>query len=811
MAFRLFYQTQALNTAGALTCDNTPTIHATTNTTVNANTNGAGFTAPDLVSTTQGISIYVVAKGTGGTVTFNLQEATVTKATTGAINITSLEIGWNYIPLTVPYTYASLTATTYRYSFVVAGITGTTTIASATSSFSYMAWSDRNAGSLTAATDDWYIIRPLGTGAITCTVTGTTTTNGSGLTPVTIATTREVNLALYVGKSCTLKWDTTASATLTTRGAAKFEIGAAEERGTVATPYPAGRDAIWLFDQNAVSMTSGYMFMNGASCTRQGIPKSSTSLWKTTLSSGLGTAASPAIMSTAVDWEPGDEVWVAPTSNNAANYNEGEYRFIITKNSSTSYVWSATSGGAEAALANAHSSSAMVFNLQRNVLTKTLTSTTLAMYGYFQSTTIDEVNIDWARDETMGAFFNSRDGVRLTNAATHVASIDYSVAYNTRFDGYLWTLSTVAQTHTGLISAKQASGIGSGNVSGLAIGASNRTFVDCVAINSVGIGMAVTGSSNTFTRPIAIACNNALATTTAGGIYNAGGNNTFTNGEFHANGYAGVVLGGDSLGVYTSCLFGSKGTNTNDVAVVSTTSNLSYFNTCTTSSATQVANYLNAVPSTRISFQAFNSLNTNHITYYAYGTVRSTGAGLTDTNVRTAGTLNARIAAENLATGASFTYLVPAVVGRAVQALMFIQANAAFTGDASAVGTVQLYLPGSSTPDATATVSKADNNFNVVALAANYLGANDAFAKIVINSKTTTSAAYLYVADISNGTNTITALKPWVDGLPSPVMFEQLGDAAGVWQVLTSTLTTSGTTGKLLTKLLTVSKFLGLK
>jgi len=77
--------------------------------------------------------------------------------------------------------------------------------------------------------------------------------------------------------------------------------------------------------------------------------------------------------------------------------------------------------------------------------------------------------------------------------------------------------------------------------------------------------------------------------------------------------------------------------------------------------------------------------------------------------------------------------------------------------------------------------------------------------------KTFTSAAYLYVADISNGTNTITALKPWSDGLPSPVMFEQLGDAAAVWQVLTASLTTTGTTGKQLTKLLTTGKFLGLK
>jgi len=42
-------------------------------------------------------------------------------------------------------------------------------------------------------------------------------------------------------------------------------------------------------------------------------------------------------------------------------------------------------------------------------------------------------------------------------------------------------------------------------------------------------------------------------------------------------------------------------------------------------------------------------------------------------------------------------------------------------------------------------------------------------------------------------------------------MFEQLGDAAAVWQVLTASLSTTGTTGVQLKKALTTGKFLGLK
>lgn len=148
-----------------------------------------------------------------------------------------------------------------------------------------------------------------------------------------------------------------------------------------------------------------------------------------------------------------------------------------------------------------------------------------------------------------------------------------------------------------------------------------------------------------------------------------------------------------------------------------------------------------------------------------------------------------------------------AKVGNAQYITGFIQKNATFGAD---VITVNLYLPGSVTPDATMDMPN-DTTWDTFNLAYSYTGTVDRWGTIEIIAKSATAGAYCYVDDLYNGTNHITALDLWDDGMPSPIMFEQLGDAQAGWAVATNTLTTAGTTGNLLTKLLTVAKFLGLK
>ena len=145
--------------------------------------------------------------------------------------------------------------------------------------------------------------------------------------------------------------------------------------GQTSAKIAAGVTARLLFDQNAVTTNYGIVHLNGGKISLQGADKT---YKKTTLSSGVGTAASPFVSTDSVDWSVGDELLFVPVSNNAANYDETETRFIITKNSATSYVLSATSGGVEAAFTYSHAAGT-VFNLTRQVLIDT-TDITKAWY-----------------------------------------------------------------------------------------------------------------------------------------------------------------------------------------------------------------------------------------------------------------------------------------------------------------------------------------------------------------------------------------------------------------------------------------------
>lgn len=87
----------------------------------------------------------------------------------------------------------------------------------------------------------------------------------------------------------------------------------------------------------------------------------------------------------------------------------------------------------------------------------------------------------------------------------------------------------------------------------------------------------------------------------------------------------------------------------------------------------------------------------------------------------------------------------------------------------------------------------------------------DIFVNSNCTAKSVTVGAYCYIDDLYNGTNKITALDTWDEGMPSPIMFEQLGDAAAVWAIPTNALGTQGTTGKKLIDSLTTNKFLALK
>lgn len=761
---------------------NTPTLHASANVTISTtNRFTATFTAPNTTNACTGVLVFVATLGTTGSVVCTLQESTVDTAATVTIAVSALVANsWVFFKFPTPYVFTTVVAGSYRFKFVNASV-DTTQFASDSGGGNLPAYlaTDNRTG-VPGSTDDLWLPSANQAAPVTVTMDGTQTV-GSG-TDTVVPIQRTLGNAIIIGNGSILAWDTVADATLTCKGNIVCNVGGGELRmGTVASPMPAARTAKLIMDM-AATVQAGIKVFDGGKLTLQGTPKSSTSLWKAKYVSGTGVAASPLVVDTAVDWSVGDEIAVGPTGA----YDQTEYRFIITKNSATSYVLSATSGGAEAAFAHTHTTDAWVLNVGRNVQ---INANNIARPYYINivSTVSGDCNIDWTTFDGIGDNATDKTGFLLNGTGIQV-NIDYSVF--SRYYNPLDLRQTKATlTFAGLICIRQQ-GTGDGlNIQG---NANNKTFTDLYILDAKRVGLRLVSYNLVFTRAFFIGCNKDANANAAGISFAGAGLVTFNSCEVHLCRVAGLRLGGATDVVFNSFLCGTKGQNTTiDLSAISDTYNTLTFISSTFGSATFVSNYLSMIPGSELRFHRLSNTDNNHIWYTPFGTARSTGAGLVDTNVRTAGTLNVRIAPENSTDGFTWDFLILARAMSAVSVTGFIQKNAALGSD---VVTVSLFLPGSTTADATQTMPN-DTAYNVFSLAANYTGSVPGLATVRINAKTTTPSAYIYVADIFNGTNDLTNLKTWYNGKPAQILFEQLGDSAAVWGVLKSTQTTIGTMG----------------
>lgn len=295
-----------------------------------------------------------------------------------------------------------------------------------------------------------------------------------------------------------------------------------------------------------------------------------------------------------------------------------------------------------------------------------------------------------------------------------------------------------------------------------------------------------------------------VASTTAATTTNA----ILTNGNCSMNGVT-----------FTNCSFGIASgiytAHTNDMNVGANNSLNMLFTNCNFGGSTLVANQSNLTNTGEIKFHKHNQTENNHLWYGRYGIARSTGAGLADTTVRTSGSLGVRMAPTNATTGFIWEFNTPAKVNSIVNFFGYFQKNAAFGSD---VVTVELYLPGSTTADATTNLSSSTGVWQAASLSANYTGTVDGLATVRVIAKTTTSAAYLYIDDLFNGGDgssttfdKVTGLDTWYQGKPLQIIGSQALSAADVWTFSTTSLTSANTTGKQLMDALTIDDFIGLK
>lgn len=799
------------NTWGTVT--NTPTHHASTVLALSAVArNTATFTAPNLVNACTGVYIVLTTPGTA-TVTVALQESGVTvasvsrsftqgTATTGG--------GPYYFEFAAPYTFATTSAGAYRFAITATGITNAPSVAADSGGTLPMFYAVDNRTGVPGA--EYVLI-----GAKTVTMDGTRSCGFSGADTTTIGNTlyRYVGLGLQVADGGVLEFDTAASTQLTVIGHIIVSGTGIFRVGTVASKYPTALTGKLIIDQNGATGNYGFYTMPTASWKWQGREIANR---QNTYVSGAGTTASPLVLSLSTSgYTVNDQLTFA-----GSLYNETETRYIKTINGDGSLVLSTTVGGAEAGLTYTHVAGQAVANIEYN-LTITTNNSSYSLYGYNTPGADNLVDVDNVRVEysgvsgvasKQGIFPSNNGGAGLTSTYGSWDNIGF---YIPRYCGLVFQNSQTTQTFSNIII------YGSTNVSGPSSGAgitllancSNKTINDVLVIGYGIPGYFSSSAVNcTINRMSLWNCNTGNSAL-VGALYLAGSTNiTFNDISIQGSRLNGVCLNGSTKITFNSIECGNLATNTTDIACITGGTNLEcHFETPTFGSATTVSNYTGQGTGSKITMQSVNGTQNDHRVYSSTGIRRSTGAGLADTTVRKADTLNMRFASES-SSGEVFEYLIPSVVGQQVIANGYIYCNSAFAGDSSASILVELFLPGSTTADNSVTMTKTtdpDSTDAIYNISVAYPESVPLMSRVRITVTTTTASAYAYLADINDGTNDILNLNTWYKGEPSTIMTE-VSSPQSVWAVPTSALTTSGTIGHFVTKLLlTFAKFFGLK
>lgn len=750
------------------------TITATPATLTLAGITSSGVTAPNLVNKITGVWICIsVLPSNAGNITAEIMESGVSKAT-ATINLADAQLGMNYFRFATPYQFATLTASAYtcRLKNTVGSSGSVRTAASGL----WFQFTYDTAGALGASDDLW--VGGFNDGGLTTktlTVTGTANTFGSKATTAIGSTVLTMGAALTIGSGGTYKHDTAANCTTTLKGSAWVTAGGILDIRGSATKSIVSTfiiDSTANGDQGiftATGTTGGQVLTTGATYDQY-----------TRYASGTGTAADPLIVSVAWDAAVNDEIVIPGVA-----YNTNQVRFIKTRNSSTSFVLSATAGGAESAITNTPAVGSYIANLTRNVIIKPVTTT----LGYYINNSGNTAgNFNYTRfeysDNTSGKAITLSSSV--TGGAT--SSFDGIVGYQTSITGgRAWLLmsgtgdpSTSTTTHTG-ITAYNTAGTNYAGQSGVGFSTTANKTVNyllhyngpsTVAGAMLSVNLSSTG--NVFNNCHSYGANGlASPTGYAVGIFSSS-SNTFNNCTINACRTNAVYFSTGTGNVFNTCNFGTTATNTIDILCTSSTLNQALFSNCSFGSATLISGYLTQLDTSSINFQDMDGNTSKHRWYTNKGSWWSAGAGLTNTTVRTASSLSLMGAPENNSTGSSWTFKIPANPTSAVGIFGYIYRNATFS---SGTLKAELFLPGTlltATPDATYTFATTTLSWLPFNINAYYSGAVARYATVRITGITSTAGAYFFIDDLYDaGTgNKVAGLDLWDEGQPSQIMVQ---------------------------------------
>lgn len=518
--------------------------------------------------------------------------------------------------------------------------------------------------------------------------------------------------------------------------------------------------------------------------------------------------------------------------------SKSEYRYIKTKNSTTSYVLCTTAGGAEDALQYSPATTADIYNLSSNVQVTVNKRNQSYMYTFDAGLTyagpanttdptwwiLDNCRMDYAGN---GGPYNLGILANGYTAGSSSATINNTVfwapsgtvIYDSLTPHSTWNISNVV-----------FAGFQSDMTYAMVTNGYNKTFTNIYAVDISGNFISSSGSSNTYRvlRLWAIAPepNSSPAIVLSGNAFNNLFISAYIQGVNSGTINRGISLNGSLSNKFLNSEFGTvtKHYDT-DIYCTSSTLNTMVFENCLFGSTNLITNYLNQFNGSEIAFQKYQQTTNRHRWYTNTGSARSTGAGLEDTTVKTAGSLNLVLLPENNTVGFAweFNVLAPATSLSFING--YLQKNATF---GSSIAKVELWLPGSDTSSTADASLTADNTtgtwqaFNIYKL---YSGTAPGLSTVRITAISSTAGAYVYVADLFNS---VGALNLWNSGKPAKQIaitdFSAVPAAVwgfpdgntisstmgqrqvGVWDEALSSHTTAGSAGKVLADAATASE-----
>jgi hypothetical protein len=816
MALLVGDTTGNISTLAANRISNSPTINASTN--INITSGGVsslGFTAPSLLDSSLGVLIYGNLTGTSGTITAKLQLSGVdVPGATITINLVDYKINsWNYFKWAAPVAFTSLTASAYTIRMNVTSASGTIRAAadSGGSNIAFVAVDSRTATPTDG--DELFLVSPNNTADVTFTVDTTTCQIGDAAS-TTAPSGRELTNALYINNKAILKYSRVANSKYQVKGNIFVYNGGTVDQGTEADPIDAFTSTL-EWNQNGTTVSFGYVVLAGGKWYQYGTEK----ILKGLYDHGVGTAADPFTLTTAVSWNVNDKIAIAAASNDATNYNQVEERFIKTVVSPTEYVLSTTVGGAEAALTFTHFQNARVINLTNSVIVTT-TSTSMYWYGQSRSNTAGDVIIAYASFQNIGSQTTSKFGFQLVSGTTQMrCNLDHVAFDNVNGTCFALNTTIAANTFTDLVIYNVINGTTSTGVISTFSGCKNQTLgatgsgVYILKVNRCAIGFTV--NANIVYNDLEINAANYAGLTTARALYIVNSallaiNGLALNCSRYPIGISGATASTVRLGEIGT--LGENKSSTAHVIPVTETYNTIVFENCSFGSNLDL--YQDEELMINESYIAFFRLDEDdnyHKIALVGGEIGSAGAGLPDTTTQIAGSKSVYFAPNGSGEDLFLDFFLPTRVNGAPNAVWFGRINSSFT---TGTFTGQLFLPEQTTPSSTFTFGTTQNSWLVMSVAATYTGTTEEVSLLRINVNCVDAGARAYIDTFYNATieqNPVATMDVWNKGFPVNVLIPQAGDPLGVWAVAQSIVNVNGTMGQRVLRLLEEGNFIALK